>query len=289
MQIADLAEKYQISEVQLKTRVNFLGLKPIKTLTKSPFFSPRDVTLLDDLHQHLVNNGKFNSYLPPSFNELTAKTKQTELTTKSIESIIAERTGDNSQTKINSMGSHNNTKVLEMYPRHTEEQVTTGLEIEDVLEIMEKEEDQAYDSLVSNDNENLATNLAEVTSYALYPDAINKEIEDYFALNQRLKYNGILEELASRGWGLTAREIQELTGSKPSRNYYQYDCFIFIKQGKIGNKITWRVVKKSVQPINDTLRDREPRKVNQQHRYRNIEQEIKQAEQDFVQDIQLVL
>lgn len=79
---------------------------------------------------------------------------------------------------------------------------------------------------------------------ALYPDAITKEVNDYFNFNQRLKYNAVLEELCGYDWGLTAREIKELIGMKPQGEEWHYDCFVFVKSGKIGRYATWKVVKK---------------------------------------------
>lgn len=79
---------------------------------------------------------------------------------------------------------------------------------------------------------------------AMYPDAIVKEVNDYFNFNQRLKYNAVLEELCGYDWGLTAREIKELIGMKPQGDEWYYDCFVFIKSGKIGRCSTWKVVKK---------------------------------------------
>ncbi len=284
MQLGQLAEKYQISEAQLNMRVNFLGLKPIKTLKKSPFFSPRDIFLLDDLHKHLANEGKFSNYMPPSLNEIVRKTQQVVAKPSPSQPVI-ELENNQLQALSNQVSSpisnSNDIASLETHPRHPKQHGQSVREIFTELEIANSQSDLAQ----VNDRD-LENNLAEVETCTFYPEAITKEIEEYFALNQRLKYNGILEELANRGWGLTAKEIHELTGSKPTKNYYQYDCFMFVKQGKIGNKITWRVVK---QPLNQVSMQHELPQTTQQSPYRDIEQEILEAEQDFVRDLQLVL
>ncbi len=78
----------------------------------------------------------------------------------------------------------------------------------------------------------------------LAPDCINKEVNDWFNLNQRLKYYWILEGLSQTDWGLTKDEIKELTDCKVTGDRYEYDCFVFMKSAKVKGKATWQVRKK---------------------------------------------
>jgi hypothetical protein len=75
------------------------------------------------------------------------------------------------------------------------------------------------------------------------PDAIALEIDAYFGNNSRLKYYPILELCAKKGWGLTKEEIKSLTGITVRSITYQYDCFLFIRYGKVKRQATWRVKK----------------------------------------------
>jgi hypothetical protein len=78
------------------------------------------------------------------------------------------------------------------------------------------------------------------------PDAIVKETNDWLNLNQRIKYYWLLESFVQSGWGLTREEIKELTDCNVKGDRYTYDCFIFIKAGKVKGKTTWQVRKKSL-------------------------------------------
>lgn len=62
-----------------------------------------------------------------------------------------------------------------------------------------------------------------------------------------LWYMDVLERACAGGWVLTSAEIQKLIGVHPSCpkgvEYFQRGCWIFEREGKIGNQSSWRVKK----------------------------------------------
>lgn len=53
-----------------------------------------------------------------------------------------------------------------------------------------------------------------------------------------------LEGAAAAGWLLTSAEVKALIGTKPSGDVFHRGSFSFARAGKIGNQISWRVLKK---------------------------------------------
>jgi hypothetical protein len=62
-----------------------------------------------------------------------------------------------------------------------------------------------------------------------------------------LWYHEELEKAAAGGWLLTVREIKELVGVKPrcvkGSNVFVRGCWRFVKAGKVGGAVGWRVEK----------------------------------------------
>jgi hypothetical protein len=62
-----------------------------------------------------------------------------------------------------------------------------------------------------------------------------------------LWYHKELEKAAAGGWLLTVREIKELVGVKPrcvkGSNVFVRGCWRFVKAGKVGGAVGWRVEK----------------------------------------------
>ena len=60
-------------------------------------------------------------------------------------------------------------------------------------------------------------------------------------------YMTVLEQAAEKGWLLTTAEVRELIGVKPTaakgEDIYRRGCWLFTKEGKIGNQTAWRVSK----------------------------------------------
>lgn len=54
-----------------------------------------------------------------------------------------------------------------------------------------------------------------------------------------------LEQAAERGWWLTGEEVRALVGVKPKGQTFERGCWQFVRVGKIGGAIAWRVNKRS--------------------------------------------
>ncbi|MGE5655049.1 MAG: hypothetical protein ACM37W_00245 [Actinomycetota bacterium] len=52
-----------------------------------------------------------------------------------------------------------------------------------------------------------------------------------------------LEEASEKGWLLSSAEVRQLTGVKPKGETFQRGSFTFIRSGKIGGQLAWRVEK----------------------------------------------
>lgn len=78
-------------------------------------------------------------------------------------------------------------------------------------------------------------------------DSINKEVEEWFQLNQEVVYQSVLDVLIRYKWDLIASEIKELTGSSPrvpkGQSYWRYGSYLFTRFGKRGRHISYRIQK----------------------------------------------
>lgn len=66
--------------------------------------------------------------------------------------------------------------------------------------------------------------------------SVQKEVDDYFSINQRIKYYAILDHLIDKGWELQSKEIEEMLELKlPRRKIgtdYDYGSYRFRYLGK---------------------------------------------------------
>lgn len=85
-------------------------------------------------------------------------------------------------------------------------------------------------------------------------DTVQKELEEYFAGNQRLKYYAILDHVIDKGWELTTKEIKELIGYRPKGKIYEYGSYRFRRVGKTGRAILWSVYKVQIEYLNHNLK-----------------------------------
>lgn len=84
-------------------------------------------------------------------------------------------------------------------------------------------------------------------------NSVQKEVEDYFAGNQRLKYYAVLDHVIDKGWELTSKEIFELIGYRPKGEIYQYGSYRFRRVGKAGRSIVWSVFKVQIEYVEHGL------------------------------------
>lgn len=82
-------------------------------------------------------------------------------------------------------------------------------------------------------------------------NSVQKELEDYFAGNQRLKYYSILDHVIDKGWELTTKEIYELIGYRPKGKVYEYGSYRFRQVGKAGRNLVWSVYKVQIEYFDD--------------------------------------
>lgn len=66
-----------------------------------------------------------------------------------------------------------------------------------------------------------------------------------------LWYMDVLERAYALGWVLTTEEVEELIGVKPrseaGKSSYQRGCWMFVKAGRMGLHMGWRVIKEEVE------------------------------------------
>lgn len=58
-----------------------------------------------------------------------------------------------------------------------------------------------------------------------------------------LQHYAALERAIASGWLLSSSEVRALIGTKPTGDRFQRGSFVFIRSGKIGAQVAWKVLK----------------------------------------------
>jgi hypothetical protein len=99
----------------------------------------------------------------------------------------------------------------------------------------------------TNLNGNIITQLAAIAESL---SKLSEILAQRDKLQNPLWYLDTLERAHTSNWILTTEEVEQLIGAKPEchkgENSYQRGCWNFIKVGKIGSQIGWRVMKEKV-------------------------------------------
>ena len=218
MHVQDLQRRYSITRKPLYTRLNAINIKLDKDDTGRACATQEQIEQLDQLDRHLKAGGTLKNFVP-------------------VSSVVVETTQVNSPAVP--LGGNPQDRTASQSPIHNSDPArrSSGGCAGGIPP------SQLEDTQLRIVNSELRIDL-------VLPDRLEKALIAQSKPLDPLWYMAALERARMSEWLLTTSEVKQLIGVTPRINSgersFTRGCFVFVKAGKIGAQIGWKVTKKVI-------------------------------------------